>query len=121
MKVRAAVLNAMGASMPYAKSKPLSIEEVELRGRERRGDGGAARGPATAPSPLVEKSSVSRLDVAAFTAAMNEAHEHRGPHRARRPHPPAHDLEGLAQFAFAMKASTARIWCQYDIHRSRSS
>ena len=31
MKVRAAVLNAMGATMPYAKSKPLSIEEVELR------------------------------------------------------------------------------------------
>ena len=31
MKVRAAVLNAMGASMPYAKSKPLTIEEVELR------------------------------------------------------------------------------------------
>src|SRR5688572_4313316 len=31
MKVRAAVLNAMGASMPYAKSKPLSIETVELR------------------------------------------------------------------------------------------
>jgi alcohol dehydrogenase len=31
MKVRAAVLNAMGAQMPYAKSKPLSIEEVELR------------------------------------------------------------------------------------------
>jgi alcohol dehydrogenase len=32
MKVRAAVLNAMGAAMPYAESKPLSIEEVELRG-----------------------------------------------------------------------------------------
>ncbi len=31
MKVRAAVLNAMGAPMPYAKSKPLTIEEVELR------------------------------------------------------------------------------------------
>jgi alcohol dehydrogenase len=31
LKVRAAVLNAMGAAMPYAKSKPLSIEEVELR------------------------------------------------------------------------------------------
>ena len=31
MKVRAAVLNAMGATMPYAKSKPLTIEEVELR------------------------------------------------------------------------------------------
>jgi alcohol dehydrogenase len=31
MKVRAAVLNAMGAERPYAKSKPLSIEEVELR------------------------------------------------------------------------------------------
>ena len=31
MKVRAAVLNAMGAAMPYATSKPLSIEEVELR------------------------------------------------------------------------------------------
>lgn len=31
MKVRAAVLHAMGAAMPYAKSKPLSIEEVELR------------------------------------------------------------------------------------------
>ncbi|MEO7743104.1 MAG: zinc-dependent alcohol dehydrogenase family protein [Usitatibacter sp.] len=31
MKVRAAVLNAMGAEHPYAKSKPLRIEEVELR------------------------------------------------------------------------------------------
>src|SRR5436190_22857760 len=31
MKVRAAVLNAMGAEHPYAKSKPLSIETVELR------------------------------------------------------------------------------------------
>ena len=31
MKVRAAVLNAMGATAPYAKSKPLTIEEVELR------------------------------------------------------------------------------------------
>ena len=31
MKVRAAVLNAMGAAMPYAKSKPLTIEELELR------------------------------------------------------------------------------------------
>jgi alcohol dehydrogenase len=31
LKVRAAVLNAMGAAMPYAKSKPLTIEEVELR------------------------------------------------------------------------------------------
>jgi Zn-dependent alcohol dehydrogenase len=31
LKVRAAVLNAMGAAMPYAKSKPLTIEDVELR------------------------------------------------------------------------------------------
>ncbi|MEO5693134.1 MAG: zinc-dependent alcohol dehydrogenase family protein [Usitatibacter sp.] len=31
MKVRAAVLNAMGAEYPYAKSKPLTIETVELR------------------------------------------------------------------------------------------
>ena len=31
MKVRAAVLNAMGATSPYAKSRPLTIEEVELR------------------------------------------------------------------------------------------
>lgn len=31
MKVRAAVLNEMGAALPYAMSKPLSIEEVELR------------------------------------------------------------------------------------------
>lgn len=30
MKIRAAVLNAMGAAMPYAKSKPLSIQEIEL-------------------------------------------------------------------------------------------
>jgi alcohol dehydrogenase len=30
MKVRAAVLNEMGAERPYAKSKPLSIETVEL-------------------------------------------------------------------------------------------
>ena len=31
MKVRAAVLNQMGASAPYAKSKPLTIEELELK------------------------------------------------------------------------------------------
>ncbi len=31
MKVRAAILEAMGAALPYAKSKPLKIEEVELR------------------------------------------------------------------------------------------
>jgi alcohol dehydrogenase len=31
MKIRAAVLNAMGAAMPYAKSKPLTIEELELK------------------------------------------------------------------------------------------
>jgi alcohol dehydrogenase len=31
LKVRAAVLNAMGAKTPYAQSKPLTIEEVELR------------------------------------------------------------------------------------------
>jgi alcohol dehydrogenase len=32
LKIRAAVLNAMGAALPYAKSKPLSIQEVELEG-----------------------------------------------------------------------------------------
>jgi alcohol dehydrogenase len=32
LKIRAAVLNAMGAAMPYAKSKPLSIQEIELEG-----------------------------------------------------------------------------------------
>lgn len=31
MKSRAAILNAMGAKPPYATSKPLSIQEVELR------------------------------------------------------------------------------------------
>jgi Zn-dependent alcohol dehydrogenase len=31
VKVRAAVLNQMGASAPYAKSKPLTIEELELK------------------------------------------------------------------------------------------
>jgi alcohol dehydrogenase len=31
VKVRAAVLNQMGASTPYAKSKPLTIEELELK------------------------------------------------------------------------------------------
>jgi alcohol dehydrogenase len=30
MKIRAAVLNAIGAKAPYAESKPLAIEEVEL-------------------------------------------------------------------------------------------
>ena len=30
MKIRAAVLRTMGAAMPYAQSRPLSIEEVEL-------------------------------------------------------------------------------------------
>lgn len=32
MKIRAAVLNAMGAALPYAKSRPLSIEEIDLEG-----------------------------------------------------------------------------------------
>jgi alcohol dehydrogenase len=32
MKIRAAVLNAMGAAHPYAKSKPLTIQEIELEG-----------------------------------------------------------------------------------------
>ena len=31
MKIRAAVLNAMGAATPYAQSRPLTIEELELR------------------------------------------------------------------------------------------
>ncbi|QJR15066.1 zinc-dependent alcohol dehydrogenase family protein [Usitatibacter palustris] len=31
MKVRAAVLETMGAALPYAQSKPLTISEVELR------------------------------------------------------------------------------------------
>ncbi|HEX4782010.1 MAG TPA: zinc-dependent alcohol dehydrogenase family protein [Usitatibacter sp.] len=31
MKTRAAVLNTMGAAAPYARSKPLSIEQLELR------------------------------------------------------------------------------------------
>jgi alcohol dehydrogenase len=31
MKIRAAVLNAMGTPTPYAKTKPLTIEEIELR------------------------------------------------------------------------------------------
>ena len=31
MKVRAAVLEAMGAAMPYAESRPLKVSEVELR------------------------------------------------------------------------------------------
>jgi len=35
MKIKAAVLNKMGAELPYAKSKPLTIEEVELDGPER--------------------------------------------------------------------------------------
>ena len=30
MKIKAAVLNKMGAPTPYEKSKPLAIEEVEL-------------------------------------------------------------------------------------------
>ena len=30
MKVRAAVLEAMGAAHPYAESKPLKIEELDL-------------------------------------------------------------------------------------------
>src|SRR5438034_10712348 len=30
MKIKAAVLNSMGLPAPYAKSKPLAIEEVEL-------------------------------------------------------------------------------------------
>jgi Zn-dependent alcohol dehydrogenase len=30
MKIQAAVLDTMGVEVPYAKSKPLSIEDVEL-------------------------------------------------------------------------------------------
>lgn len=32
MKIKAAVLNAMGVNPPYAESKPLSVEEVDLEG-----------------------------------------------------------------------------------------
>lgn len=32
MKTRAAVLNRAGARSPYAKSRPLAIEELELEG-----------------------------------------------------------------------------------------
>ncbi|MFZ3212418.1 MAG: alcohol dehydrogenase catalytic domain-containing protein, partial [Terriglobales bacterium] len=32
MKIKAAVLNAMGVAPPYSQSKPLSIEEVDLEG-----------------------------------------------------------------------------------------
>jgi alcohol dehydrogenase len=32
MKIRAAVLNAIGAKMPYVESQPLAIEELELEG-----------------------------------------------------------------------------------------
>ncbi|HEY2628145.1 MAG TPA: alcohol dehydrogenase catalytic domain-containing protein, partial [Usitatibacter sp.] len=31
MKIRAAVLNAMGTPTPYAKTRPLTIEEIDLR------------------------------------------------------------------------------------------
>ena len=34
MKIRAAVLNAMGAALPYAKSKPLTIETLERLARD---------------------------------------------------------------------------------------
>src|SRR4051794_5061878 len=32
MKIRAAVLNEMGATTPYAESKPLVVQEIELEG-----------------------------------------------------------------------------------------
>src|SRR5215470_17764026 len=32
MKIRAAVLNAMGAALPYGSSRPLAIDEVDLEG-----------------------------------------------------------------------------------------
>jgi alcohol dehydrogenase len=32
MKIRAAVLDAMGATLPYARSRPLSIDEIDLEG-----------------------------------------------------------------------------------------
>ena len=32
MKIKAAVLNALGAKMPYAESKPLAIETLDLEG-----------------------------------------------------------------------------------------
>src|SRR5438105_12747758 len=35
MKIRAAVLDRMGAAPPYAQSKPLSIKELELDPRGR--------------------------------------------------------------------------------------
>jgi alcohol dehydrogenase len=30
MKIKAAVLNTMGAPLPYAQSRPLTIEELDL-------------------------------------------------------------------------------------------
>lgn len=35
MKIKAAVLNAMGVAPPYSESKPLSIEEIDLEGPGR--------------------------------------------------------------------------------------
>jgi len=32
MKIKAAVLNAMGVAPPYEQSKPLSVEEIDLEG-----------------------------------------------------------------------------------------
>src|SRR5512132_3034293 len=57
MKIKAAVLNKMGAELPYAKSKPLTIEEVELDG-PGRGEvlvkiGAAVEGNRPRPTPMV--------------------------------------------------------------------
>ena len=51
MKIRAAVLNEMGAPLPYARSKPLRIEEVEKEGASRVRHGKESSGLVT-PFPL---------------------------------------------------------------------
>ena len=51
MKVRAAVLNAMGAVEPYATSKPLAIEELELRDCRGPARSSCASGPRACAIP----------------------------------------------------------------------
>ena len=49
MKIRAAVLDRMGAEPPYAKSKPLRIAELDLDPPGPRRGAGAGRGGRAVP------------------------------------------------------------------------
>lgn len=53
MRIRAAVLHQMGAPAPYAQSRPLKIEELELDPPGEGDNSGADQGRGAVPFRLI--------------------------------------------------------------------